>query len=71
MKISKDNLLRKVSSKDNQLIKSLDILIDDINANSSINFFGRLAFWHQLINRMKVRDRIETIYKKNNFSLLT
>ena len=68
MKISKDNLLKKVSSKDNQLIKSLDILIEDINANTSINFFGRLAFWHQLINRMKVRDRIETIYKKNNFS---
>ena len=35
MKISKDNLLKKVSSKDNQLIKSLDILIEDVNANAS------------------------------------
>ena len=68
MKISKDSLLRKVSSKDNDLVESLDILIEDINTNPNINLFGKLAFWHQLVNRMKVRNQIDNIHKNNTLS---
>ncbi len=65
MEISKDNLLKKVLSKDNHLIETLDILVEDINANPNINFFGKIAFWHQLVNRMKVRNQIDAINKNN------
>ena len=61
MKLSKDKLFKKIASKDNALIDSLDILIDDINGNENLNIFGQFAFWHQLLNRMRVRDNIESL----------
>ena len=49
-------------------IEPLEILIDSINRHNSLNFFGRLAFIHQLTNRLKMRAKLFEFHKKNIFS---
>ena len=38
MKLSKDNLFQRILFPDEDLIASLDVLIDDINDSENINF---------------------------------
>ena len=49
-------------------IEPLEILIDSINRHNSLNFFGRLAFIHQLTDRLKMRAKLFEFHKKNTFS---
>ena len=47
-------------------IKPLNILVNSLNKNK-LNFFGELAFKHQLKRRLKTRKLIYEEFKNNNY----
>ncbi|MFQ3340150.1 MAG: hypothetical protein ACI9SS_000447 [Gammaproteobacteria bacterium] len=48
-------------------IEPLEILINSLNKHNTFNQFGKIAFNHQLKNRLKVRRDLYQLHLNNNF----
>ncbi len=63
------SMLRGLDGKlgEDDYIEPLEILVDSINKNNKFNIFGRIAFNHQLKNRLKMRKMLNELHENNNF----
>jgi hypothetical protein len=52
---------------DEDYIEPLEILINSLNKHNKFNRFGKIAFNHQLKNRLKMRKMLNELHSKNNF----
>ena len=52
---------------DDDYIEPLEILVDSLNKNNKFNIFGKVAFNHQLKNRLKMRKMLNELHENNNF----
>ena len=63
-------MLRGLNGKlgEEDYLEPLEILIHSLNKNNKFNQFGKIAFNHQLKNRLKVRRDLEQLHLNNSFS---
>ncbi len=63
------SMLRGLDGKlgEDDYIEPLEILIDSINKHNKFNIFGKVAFNHQLKNRLKMRKMLNELHENNNF----
>ena len=63
------SMLRGLEGKlgDDDYIEPLEILVDSINKHNKFNIFGKVAFNHQLKNRLKMRKMLNELHENNNF----
>ena len=68
-KLKVNKILYKLQNNlgEEDYLEPLKVLIDSVNRHNNLNFFGRLAFIHQLTNRLKMRARLFELHKKNTF----
>ena len=68
-KITVKSMLRGLEGKlgDDDYIEPLEILVDSINKHNKFNIFGKVAFNHQLKNRLKMRKMLNELHENNNF----
>ena len=52
---------------DEDYIEPLEILINSLNKHNKFNRFGKIAFNHQLKNRLKMRKMLNELHFNNNF----
>ena len=52
---------------DEDYIEPLEILINSLNKHNKFNRFGKIAFNHQLKNRLKMRTMLNELHLNNNF----
>ena len=64
------SMLRGLNGKlgEEDYLEPLEILIHSLNKNNKFNQFGKIAFNHQLKNRLKVRRDLEQLHLNNSFS---
>ena len=64
-----NSMLRGLHGKlgDEDYIEPLEILINSLNKNNKFNRFGKIAFNHQLKNRLKMRKMLNELHLNNNF----
>ena len=64
------SMLRGLNGKlgEEDYLEPLEILIHSLNKNNKFNQFGKIAFNHQLKNRLRVRRDLHQFHLGNNFS---
>ena len=68
-KITVKSMLRGLDGKlgNDDYIEPLEILVDSVNKHNKFNIFGKVAFNHQLKNRLKMRKMLNELHENNNF----
>ena len=63
------SMLRGLDGKlgENDYIEPLEILVNSVNKHNKFNIFGKVAFNHQLKNRLKMRRMLNELHENNNF----